>query len=128
MSRPVGPYSPVLRAGGWVVTSGQVGAVPGADGTPALLPGGMVAELRQAISNLATVLATEGATLEDVVKTTVYLVDMGDYPELNEVWTEIFAGRRPARSAVAVAALPLGARVEVDAWAYVPEPDGTQPA
>lgn len=128
MSRPAGPYAPVLRAGDWVVTSGQVGAVPGSDGRPTLVPGGTAAELRQAMSNLIAVLATAGATLDNVVKTTVYLVDMDDYAELNEIWIEIFADPRPARSAVAVAALPLGARVEVEAWAYVPAPEaGTQP-
>jgi 2-iminobutanoate/2-iminopropanoate deaminase len=114
---PVGPYSPVLRAGEWIVTSGQVGVAPGPDGTPALVDGGTVAELRQALTNLAAVLAGEGVTLAEVVKTTVFLLDMADYPAVNEVWTEVFAGHRPTRSAAAVVALPLGARVEVEAWA-----------
>lgn len=118
MSRPAGPYSPVRRAGGWVVTSGQLGAVPGPDGAPVLVPGGTGPELRQALANLAALLAAEGATLADVVKTTVFLVDMADYAVVNEIWTEAFADRRPTRSAVAVAALPLGARVEVEAWAH----------
>ncbi|HMD44771.1 MAG TPA: Rid family hydrolase [Acidimicrobiales bacterium] len=118
MSRPVGPYAPARRAGDWVVTSGQVGVRPGAGGAPSLVPGGTAGELRQALDNLAAVLETEGVGLDDVVKTTVFLVDMGDYAEVNEVWVERFTGARPARSAVAVAALPLGARVEVEAWAY----------
>jgi 2-iminobutanoate/2-iminopropanoate deaminase len=120
VSRPVGPYSPVLRAGEWVVSSGQVGLVTGADGVPALAEGGVVAELGQALANLADVLGREGATLAQVVKATVFLVDMADYAAMNEVWTEVFGDHRPTRSAVAVAALPLGARVEVEAWAHAP--------
>lgn len=120
MSRPVGPYSPARRAGDWVVTSGQVGLAPGPDGAPRLVEGGTAAELRQALANLAAVLAGEGAGLGDVVKTTLFLADMADYALANEVWVEVFGDPRPARSAVAVAALPLGARVEVEAWAWVP--------
>ncbi len=122
MSPTVGPYSPVRRVGDWVITSGQVGlATDGADG-PGLVPGGTIPELRQALQNVADVLATEGAALRDVVKTTLYLVDMGDFAAVNEVWVEYFAFDRPTRSAVAVAALPIGARVEVEAWAYAPVP------
>lgn len=121
MSRPVGPYSPVRRAGDWVVTSGQLGLAPGADGAPALVAGGTAAELRQALANLATVLGAEGAQLSDVVKTTLFMVDMADYAAVNEVWLEVFTDPPPARSAVAVAALPLGARVEVEAWALAPQ-------
>jgi len=117
---PVGPYRPVVRAGEWVVTSGQLGLAPGPDGAPALVPGGTVGELRQALANLQTVLAAEGAGLADVVKTTVFLADIDDFAALNEVWVATFPAPRPARSAVAVAALPLGARVEVEAWARVP--------
>ena len=122
MSPAVGPYSPVRRVGDWVVTSGQVGLATDEAGTSALVAGGTVPELRQALGNVAEVLAIEGATLPDVVKTTVFLVDMGDFAALNEVWVEFFTDgeRRPARSAVAVAALPVGARVEVEAWAYAP--------
>jgi 2-iminobutanoate/2-iminopropanoate deaminase len=120
MSPAVGPYSPVRRAGDWVITSGQVGlATDGPEG-PGLVPGGTIPELRQALSNVADVLAGEGATLDDVVKTTVYLVDMGDFADVNDVWVEYFTADRPTRSAVAVAALPIGARVEVEAWAFVP--------
>jgi len=120
VSRAVGPYAPVRRAGDWVVTSGQVGVQPGPDGSPALVDGGTMAELRQALANLAEVLGAEGATLDDVVKTTLFLVDMTEFGAVNEVWTEVFGSHRPARSAVAVAALPLGARVEVEAWAHRP--------
>jgi 2-iminobutanoate/2-iminopropanoate deaminase len=120
MSRPVGPYSPARRAGDWVICSGQVGVAPGPDGVPALVPGGTVAELGQALSNLATVLATEGASVANVVRAGLYLVDMGEFAEVNARWVEFFDEPRPARSAIGVAALPLGARVEVDAWAWAP--------
>ena len=120
MSPAVGPYSPVRRVGEWVITSGQVGLATDDSGSVALVPGGTIPELRQALQNLAELLAVEGATLDDVCKTTLYLVDISDYAAVNEVWTEYFADNRPTRSAVAVAALPIGARVEVEAWAYAP--------
>jgi 2-iminobutanoate/2-iminopropanoate deaminase len=120
MSPAVGPYSPVRRVGDWVITSGQVGIASDDDGKAALVSGGTVPQLRQALENVAAVLATEGATLANVVKTTLYLVDMGDFAAVNEVWVEYFTEDRPTRSAVAVAALPIGALVEVEAWAYAP--------
>jgi 2-iminobutanoate/2-iminopropanoate deaminase len=118
--RPVGPYRPVVRAGDFVVTSGQIGAVPGPDGTPQLVDGGTAAQLRQVLQNVSNVLAKEGATLADVVKTTVFLVDMAEFALLNEIWVETWPEPRPSRSAIGVAALPMGARVEVEAWAYKP--------
>jgi 2-iminobutanoate/2-iminopropanoate deaminase len=93
-----------------------------AEGVSALVPGGTAAELRQALANLSALLAGEGATLRDVVQTTLYLIEMAEYAEVNEVWVEHFTETRPARSTVAVAALPMGARVEVEAWAYAPLP------
>ncbi len=120
MSPAVGPYAPVRRVGDWVITSGQVGMATDESGRAALVPGGTLAELRQALQNVAEVLAVEGATLPDVVKTTLYLLDMGEFAAVNEVWVEYFTENRPTRSAVAVAALPVGARVEVEAWAYAP--------
>jgi 2-iminobutanoate/2-iminopropanoate deaminase len=110
----------VRRVGDWVVSSGQVGVATDAEGTTALVAGGTVPQLHQALQNLAEVLAIEGATLPDVVKTTLFLVDIDDFADVNEVWVEYFLDNRPARSAVAVAALPVGARVEVEAWAYAP--------
>lgn len=112
MSKPVGPYSPVVRAGDLVFTAGQIGIVDGA-----LVPGGLEAETRQALDNLQEVLATAGATLGDVVKVTVFLADMGDFAAMNSIYSERFGEHRPARSAVGVAALPLGARVEIEAIA-----------
>lgn len=115
MAKPVGPYTPIVRAGEWLVVSGQVGIRDGA-----LVPGGMEAELRQAVANLAGLLEQEGASLVDVVKTTVFLRHLGeDYVRMNEVYVELFGDHRPARSAIGVAELPLGALVEVEAWARV---------
>jgi 2-iminobutanoate/2-iminopropanoate deaminase len=110
----------VRRVGDWVITSGQVGLAVAADGGAALAPGGTIPQLHQALANVATVLKEEGATLADVVKTTLYLIDMGEFAAVNEVWVTYFTENRPTRSAVAVAALPIGARVEVEAWAYAP--------
>jgi len=114
MAKPVGPYTPIVRAGDWLVVSGQVGIVDGQ-----LVTGGLEGELRQAIANLQALLAGEGATLGDVTKTTVFLRHLGgDYARMNEVYVELFGDHRPARSAVGVAELPLGALVEVEAWAH----------
>jgi 2-iminobutanoate/2-iminopropanoate deaminase len=120
MSTPIGPYAPVRRVGEWVITSGQIGLAPGDGGTPALVDGGTIPQLHQALANLTDVLGREGATLRDVVKTTLYLLDMAEFTAVNEVWVEYFTEVRPTRSAVAVSALPAGARVEVEAWAYAP--------
>lgn len=114
-STPVGPYTPIVRAGDWLVVSGQLGLVDGK-----LVSTGLEGELRQAIANLAGLLDGAGATLRDVVKTTVFLRHLGsDYPKMNEVYVELFADHRPARSAIGVADLPLGALVEVEAWAHL---------
>jgi 2-iminobutanoate/2-iminopropanoate deaminase len=120
MPAPVGPYSPFVRAGDLVVTSGQLGLASGDDGVPALVDGGTTAQLSQALRNGADVLAAAGATREQVIKATLFLVDMGDFAACNEVWIEFFGEHRPARTAIAVAALPLGARVEVELWASSP--------
>lgn len=114
MSTPVGPYTPVVRHGDLVFTSGQIGIVDGR-----LVEGGLAAQLDQAMANLAAVLADAGVGLADVVKTTVFLVDMADYGTMNERYLAAFGDHRPARSAVAVAALPLGALVEVEAVAAI---------
>ena len=115
MTKPVGPYTPVVRAGDWLVCSGQVGIADGA-----LVDGGFEPQLRQAMANLRALLDGEGSSLDAVVKTTVFLVDMDDYATMNEVYIELFGDHRPARSAVAVAALPIGAVVELEAWAWAP--------
>ena len=112
--KPVGPYTPVVRAGDWLVVSGQVGIVDGR-----LVAGGVAGELRQAIANLRALLEANGASLDRVVKTTVFLRHMSDYALMNDVYVESFGDHRPARSAIGVAELPLGALVEVEAWAVV---------
>ncbi len=114
MTTPVGPYTPIVRTGDWLVCSGQVGIVDGA-----LVDGGLEAQTVQALANLESLLHGEGASLPDVVKTTVFLTDMGDYTVMNQIYIAAFGDHRPARSAVAVAALPLGALVEIEAWARV---------
>lgn len=118
MIAPIGPYSPVVRAGAWLACSGQLGTVDGS-----LVAGGVPAQTDQALANLAVLLAGEGASLNDVVKTTVFLTDMADFPAMNDVYAAAFAGHRPARSTVAIVALPLGAAVEIEAWAYSPQRD-----
>jgi 2-iminobutanoate/2-iminopropanoate deaminase len=122
MSTPVGPYTPVVAAGPWLVCSGQLGVAPapvdGPAGPPTLVEGGAPAQLAQALSNAARLLGGEGATPADVVKTTVFVTDMGQYGAVNEAYVAFFGEHRPARSVVGVVALPLGAAVEVELWAY----------
>ncbi len=110
----VGPYSQAVVAGGLVYTAGQVGLDPAAG---AMVEGGVEAQTRQVLANLAAVLAAAGSGLDRVVKTTVFLADMGDFKAMNAVYAEAFGDHRPARSTVQAAALPLGARVEIEAVA-----------
>ncbi len=115
MSKPLGPYSPIVRAGDLLITSGQIGMRDGE-----LVPGGVIDETRQAIENLSALLQAEGSSLADVVKTTVFLRHMRDFPLMNEVYAEHFGDNRPARSTVAVVELPAVALVEIEAWAHSP--------
>lgn len=114
-SKPVGPYTPVVRAGDWLVCSGQLGLSDGK-----LVDGGVEAQVAQAVRNIEALLAGHGAGLDSVVKTTVFLADIGDYQPMNDAYVSAFGAHRPARSAFAVAALPLGAAVEIEAWAHSP--------
>jgi 2-iminobutanoate/2-iminopropanoate deaminase len=114
MSKPVGPYTPIVTAGPWLVSSGQIGI---ADGT--LVEGGFGAQFTQALANLQALFEGAGSSLSAITKVTVFLTDMDDYAEMNRIYLEAFGDHRPARSAVAVAALPLGALVELEATAYV---------
>jgi 2-iminobutanoate/2-iminopropanoate deaminase len=118
MSDPVGPYSPTARAGNLLVCSGQIGARSGPDG-PALVPGGFRAQVRQALDNVAGLLAAQGLDWGHVAKTTVYLADIADFGAFNEIYVEALGSHRPARSVVAVAGLPMGALVEIEVWANV---------
>lgn len=113
---PVGPYAPVTRAGDLLLCSGQLGLDDGA-----IVSGGVGRETAQAIRNLAAVLEREGATLRDVVKTTVFLVDIDQFDTMNSAYIETFGDHRPSRSAVAVVGLPRGAHVEVEAVVYLPQ-------
>lgn len=109
--RAIGPYSQSVSADGWLYTSGQVGLDAA---TGELVPGGFEAEAHRVFANLREVLASAGCTFADVVRATVYLADMADFPRLNQIYAEAMGGHRPARSTVQVAALPKGARLEID--------------
>jgi 2-iminobutanoate/2-iminopropanoate deaminase len=112
-----GRYSPAVRAGEWLVLAGQVGFDASTGG---LAAGGAAGEARQAFANVTTVLADCGAGWGDVAKVTIFLADMADFPAVNEVYGEVVGASRPARTTVQVAALPIGARIEVEVWAYQP--------
>lgn len=112
--KPRGPYAPIVRAGEWLVTAGQLGVKDGA-----LVEGGIVEQTKQALENIRVLLEAEGASMDDVVKTTVFLADIDDWAAMNGPYVEAFGDHRPARSAFAVAALPLGGLVEIEAWAHL---------
>ncbi len=110
----IGPYSQAVTSGNMVFCSGQVPLDPA---TMKLIEGDIAAQTRQVFKNLEAVLAAAGATLNDVVKTTVFLQDMGDFPAMNAVYGVCFGDHKPARATVEVAKLPLGARVEIEVTA-----------
>ena len=119
MSTPIGPYTPIVSAGPWLICSGQLGLDPDA-APPALVDGGAVPQLVQALANGDRLLQSRGASRADVVKTTVFVTDMEGYGAVNQAYADFFGDHRPARSVVAVAGLPMGAAVEVELWAYRP--------
>jgi 2-iminobutanoate/2-iminopropanoate deaminase len=110
---PVGPYSPAIGAGGLVFVSGQVGL----DSAGKAAGESAAEQARQALANLRALLAAAGLTTDAVVKTTIFLTDMADFAAVNEVYASFFAAPYPARSTVAVAALPGGLRFEIEAVA-----------
>jgi 2-iminobutanoate/2-iminopropanoate deaminase len=112
--KPIGPYSQAIDTGSLVFCAGQIGLDPA---TGKLVDGGSVAEMTRAIANLEAVLAAIGLGLGDVVKTTLFLVDLADGPAVGAVYAQRFPAPHPARSTVQVAALPAGARVELEAIA-----------
>ncbi len=116
MTKPVGPYTPVVRAGEWIIVSGQLGIKDGA-----LVEGGVAAQTAQAVENLRSQLATVGASLADIAKTLCFLTDMDTFATFNEAYVAGFGDSRPARSTIGVAALPFGGAVEIEAWAYAPK-------
>jgi len=109
----VGPYSHAVRSGKHLYVSGQLGLDP----VTGALAEGVQAQARVALSNLKAVLGAAGLDLRDVVKTTVFLQDMGDFAAVNAIYAEAFGDTKPARSCVAVAALPKGGLVEIEAIA-----------
>jgi 2-iminobutanoate/2-iminopropanoate deaminase len=114
--KAIGPYSQGVVAHGWLFTAGQVALDP-AKGE--LVPGGITEQTTRALENLRAILTSAGTDFTRVVKTTVFLVDMADFNAMNEVYSRVFGNHRPARSTVAVAALPRGARVEIEVIATV---------
>ncbi len=113
----IGPYSQAVESHGWLYTSGQIALDPT---TGELVPGGFEAEARRVLENLSAVLASAGAKFRDVVKATIYVTDLANFPRLNELYGEAMGDHRPARSTVQVAALPKGAAVEIDLVARMP--------
>ena len=107
----VGPYSQAIKEGNVVYCSGQIPLVPE---TGALVEGDIKAQAEQSLKNVKAVVTEAGADLTNIVKTTVYLVDMADFGAVNEVYSDFFGDHRPARSCVAVKELPKGAKVEVE--------------
>ena len=109
-AQAIGPYSQAIKAGGFIFTSGQIALKP--DGE--FVVGGVEAQSRQVLQNLAAILKEAGATLQDAVKTTIFLADMGDFAAVNEIYAAAFGAHKPARSTVQVAKLPKGALVEIE--------------
>ncbi len=118
MSNPVGPYAPVVEAGPFLICSGQLGLAPDGGAAPTLVGPDAATQLAQALANADALLRSRGATRTDVVKTTVFLTDLSEAAAVNDVYAGYFGDHRPARSMVGVAALPLGAAVEVEVWAF----------
>jgi 2-iminobutanoate/2-iminopropanoate deaminase len=112
----VGPYSQAVRVGDFVFTAGQIPLDPA---TGQMVEGGIENQTRRVLSNLSAVLEEAGTSLSNVVKTTVFLADMGEFKAMNGAYAEFFPSAPPARSAVQAAALPLGARIEIEAVAVV---------
>ena len=112
----IGPYSQGIIAGGFLYTAGQIPLDPV---TKQVVDGDIVAQTQRVLANLQAVLAAAGASWKNVVKTTVYLQDMGDFPRMNEVYAASMGDARPARSTVQVSALPRGVLVEIDLVAHL---------
>ena len=111
LAPPVGPFSPAIRSGDFIFFSGQVGVDPA---TGKLVEGGVEAEARQLFDNLATLLEAAGKSFADVVKVSVFLTDIGNFAAVNAIYAGQFEAPFPARTTVAVAALPLGAAIEIE--------------
>jgi 2-iminobutanoate/2-iminopropanoate deaminase len=115
---PVGPYSQAVQHGSWIFVSGQIPLDPA---TGQLVAGGIEAEAERVIDNLEAVLRAGGSSLQRVIRATVYLTDLADFPRVNEIYARRLTGDpAPARATVQVAGLPLGASIEIDAIALAP--------
>lgn len=122
--KAIGPYSQAIIANGLIFTAGQVGADPK---TGALVEGGIEAQTEQVLKNIEAVLKASGSSLDDVVKTTVFLADLNDFAKMNEVYAKRFKTPFPARSTVQVARLPRDAKIEIEAIAVLRDkPQSTQ--
>ncbi len=115
--RAIGPYVQAMQTGNLVYCSGQTPLDPE---TMKLVEGDISVQTARVLTNLSTVLSSRGLSLSNVVKTNVYLTDMKDFAEMNKTYESVFAGHRPARTTVAVAGLPMGARVEIECIAEIP--------
>ena len=113
----IGPYSQGVIANGFLFTAGQIALDPGSG---QVIAGDVVAQTEQVFRNLAAILGTAGASWTNVVKATVYLMDMRDFPKVNDVYARVMGDARPARSTVQVSGLPRGVLVEIDLVATVP--------
>lgn len=109
------PYSQAIRSGDFVFVSGQVPLDPNGE----MIPGGILEQTRQSLANVAAILTAAGGSMADVVKTTVYMTDLADFGVMNSVYSSVFGSHAPARATVQVAALPGGARIEIDAIAVI---------
>ena len=109
------PFSPAVRVGHMLYLSGQIGT----DSTGRLVPGGIEAETRQTLDNIRSVLERNGSAMDRVVKCTVMMADMSEWPRMNAIYATYFPGPKPARSALGANGLALGARVEIECWATV---------
>lgn len=118
----VGPYSQAVRVGDWIFTAGQLGLVPG---TKEFAGPDVESQTRRALENLRALLEAAGSCLHHVVKTTVFMQDLGEFQQMNAVYAEFFPEHPPARSTVQVAALPMGARVEIEAVAVACDGDSS---
>jgi 2-iminobutanoate/2-iminopropanoate deaminase len=113
--KPLGPYTPVVRAGDWIIVSGQLGVQDGK-----IVSGGVAAQTTKAVENLKAQLASVGANINDVKKTLCFLTDMDTFATFNTAYVAGFGNSRPARSTIGVASLPFGGAVEIEAWAFKP--------
>lgn len=119
--KPIGPYSVGIRLDNLIFTAGQLGIDRS---TGELVPGGIEAETRQALKNIQNVLEASGSSIDMVLKTTVFMRDLGEFTRMNAVYAEFFTLKPPARSTVQVSALPKGGAVEIEAIAVVAPPTG----